>query len=96
MIATGGGVVTTPAATELLAERATVAWLRASPDVLLARLDAHDEDRPLLSGDAAGRLASMVAERAPLYAAVADVVVDVDDLDPSEVAEHIAARLGAP
>jgi shikimate kinase len=95
VIATGGGVVTTPAATELLEERATVAWLRARPDVLLARLAAHDEDRPLLSGDAAGRLASMAAERAPLYAAVADLVVDVDDLDPSEVAEHIAARLGA-
>ena len=94
VVATGGGVVTTPAATKLLAERATVAWLRASPDVILARLDAHDEGRPLLSGNAADRLASMAAERVPLYEAIADLVVDVDDLDPAEVARRIAHGLG--
>jgi shikimate kinase len=41
-----------------------------------------------------GRLAALVAERAPLYAEVARVVVDTDGRTPAEVADVVVAELG--
>jgi shikimate kinase len=94
VVATGGGVVSTPEAAELLADRTTVVWLRAAPEILLARLRAHEEARPLLADDPAGRLEAMASARNPLYEALADLVVDVDELASAEVAQRLAADRG--
>ena len=37
----------------------------------------------------------LTAVRAPFYAEVADLVIDVDDLEPPDVAERIIAAAGA-
>ena len=73
VVATGGGVVTSPAARDLLAEELTV-WLDCEDDVLLARLG--DGERPLLSVDPAGTLARLRAQREDWYRDVATVKVD--------------------
>ncbi|MDP8937739.1 MAG: shikimate kinase, partial [Actinomycetota bacterium] len=51
------------------------------------------QGRPLLAGDVAGAVARLDAERRPLYADVADIIVDVDHLSADEVAARIEAEL---
>ena len=78
-----------------------VAWLRAAPEVVAARLDqaAHRRD---LGTDALGALRDLADRRDPLYAAVADVVVDVDAVTLAEACRIVrdayatAARPGFP
>lgn len=100
VIAGGGGVVARPENRAVLAEGATVVWLRASAAFLARRTDPTH--RPLLADDAEGALARLLVEREPLYAAVADLVVDVepfhqgDDKPKRALARHIAELLSGP
>ena len=82
VIATGGGAVIDPLNRWALWAAGVVVWLDAPDEVLLSRLAAHDEVRPLLSGDAAGRLATQRERRERFYRA-ADVRVDA--AAPAEV-----------
>lgn len=92
VLACGGGIVTVPETRALLRARAFVVWLRVSPARALARLGQDGiRERPLLSGDAAEALETLHRERAPLYEAAADAVIDTDGLAPGEVAERVAA-----
>jgi shikimate kinase len=60
-----------------------VAWLRITPEVAAERLheEAHRRD---LGPDPVEALRALAARRDPQYAAVADVVVDVDAVTPAE------------
>ena len=51
--------------------------------------------RPLLGDDPAAALTHLNAVRAPLYAEVADVVLDVDELSPAAVADRIIDAMDA-
>jgi shikimate kinase len=93
VIAAAGGTVLDPGNRRLLARHRPVVWLRAAPDTLSARL-GDGAGRPLLSSDPAGALEALAAIRYPLYEDVADVVVDVDRLDPVEVADAIETAVG--
>jgi shikimate kinase len=94
VIATGGGVVLDAANRSSLRSGAHVVWLRAHPSRLAARLADTTEARPLLDGDVEFALQRLSEERAALYDEVADVVIDVDGVDPLSVAEEIVAGLG--
>lgn len=61
-----------------------VVWLHATPQVLAQRT-AKGAHRPLLDEDRAGTLVRLSQERAPLYSAVADIVVDVSDRSQESV-----------
>jgi len=90
VVSAAGGAVLAPANRELLATSGAVVWLRARPETLAARVgDGHD--RPLLRDDPAAVLAELDAVRRPLYGEVADVIVDVDDLDLPTVVDRILA-----
>ncbi len=89
VVSAAGGVVLAAENRALLATE-TVAWLRADPRTLADRVGAG-AGRPLLDDDPAGTLAALDAVRRPFYEEVADVVVDVDALDPSTVADRILA-----
>ena len=104
VIASGGGVVLRPENRDLLrGEDVTVVWLDAGPAFLASRVErkAH---RPLLTGAVAPLevLERLHAERAPLYAEVADHVVGVEpfheraEKPKRALAERIADLLGAP
>lgn len=87
VVATGGGVVTTPEAREALAGAPTV-WLDADDATLVARCAGGD--RPLLGGDPAAAIARLRGARDPLYALVARARVDAGgSLD--EVADLVEA-----
>ena len=73
VVATGGGIITSKEARELLLDQPTL-WLRASPSALVSRVKGGD--RPLLEGDPARRLEQLALERDDLYAEVSRGVVD--------------------
>lgn len=85
VVSTGGGVVTTSAARELLQASLTL-WLDCDDAVLAERLG--DVDRPLIGADVHAALAQLRRERATLYAEVARARIDASgDLD--EVATRV-------
>ena len=90
VVATGGGAVLAEGNRTLLAESAVVIWLRAEPSTLAARV-GRGKGRPLLAGDPEATLADLDELRRPIYEEVAQVVVDVDDLEPAMVADRILA-----
>lgn len=91
LIATGGGVVLSPANRSLLAREAYVVHLDVSVAEQLKRL-ARDRTRPLLQReDREAVLQGMAADRAPFYAEVADLHLDTDGCTPD-----LACRLLLP
>lgn len=94
VIALGGGALTSPGLLEKLAEKGDLVYLRASIDVLMARI-ADPASRPLMAGLDEGarraRLAALLEERRELYER-ATFVVDADG-DAKEVARRVITAL---
>ncbi len=89
IVSLGGGAVTSGPVREALAGH-DVVWLRVSPATLIGRLDPDEvAGRPLLAGDPVATLARLDREREPYHRAVATLSIDVDDLNPDQVAERI-------
>jgi shikimate kinase len=89
VLSTGGGAVLRDDNRAAMRARATVVWLRARPDTLLARV-GDGSGRPLLAGDPLGNLTRLAAERAPAYEAAAHVVIDVDGLPFDVITDRVA------
>jgi shikimate kinase len=85
VISVGGGAVLNPLNRALLDELGVVVWLRATLPTLLDHV-GDGTGRPLLAGGAEAALTRLLEERASIYDDTADVVVDVDGLDPYELA----------
>ena len=99
VVSVAGGAVLSAENRRLIAASGIVVWLRARPETLAARV-GDGAGRPLLGDDPAAALVRLNAVRAPLYAEVADIVIDVDDLTPGAIADRIIdamdASAGAP
>jgi shikimate kinase len=91
VLAAPGGVILDPTVRDALGE-AFVAWLRARPATLAARVRPGDH-RPLLGENPADDFTTMDAERADLYAAVADITLDADAKGPDALAAELLERL---
>jgi shikimate kinase len=98
VIATGGGVVVSPENRERLKRSGSfVVWLDADPEFLASRA-AGKTTRPLLDGDPVGTLRRLSSERAPWYAEVADVRIDIhpafrEQEKPKDHLSFVLARL---
>jgi chorismate synthase len=92
VVALGGGAVTSRGVRHWIRRTGHLVWLRAAPDLCAARAPTG---RPLLGADPRGRMAQLAAERDPLYARLADCVVDVSGLNPEQVAGQCAAAIQA-
>jgi shikimate kinase len=92
VISVAGGAVLSPANRDLLRTSGTVVWLRARPETLAARV-GRGVGRPLLDDDPAAVLAALDQQRAALYAEVADLTIDVDELSPAEVTTAIRQKV---
>lgn len=91
VVATGGGAIVDPDNLAALRAAAPIVCLTARPDVILRRARGAGPTRPLLQGDdPAGRIAALLAERAPAYAQ-ADLTVDTSQRPLDDV---VAALLG--
>lgn len=73
VVSTGGGIVTTPRARELLGEQLTL-WLDCDDETILPRL--AEIDRPLLGDDPTGALARLRRERDHWYRDVSRARID--------------------
>lgn len=91
IVGVAGVVVDDDAAREALRDGGFVVWLRARPDTLLERIGSgtgrrHDAVDPEW-------IRARIREREPRYAAVASQIIDVDDVEPAQIAELILAAL---
>jgi shikimate kinase len=93
VVSVAGGLVLEAADRAVVGESGFVVWLRARPDTIAARVAGSG--RPWIEDAPLAAATRMAEERDPLYAEVADLVVDVDQRNPAEVADSIAAQLGA-
>ena len=92
VVALGGGAVLDPRNREAIKSAGLVVWLRADPLTLSKRV-GDGGSRPLLKGRPAQALKHLNETRAPLYEGVADLVFDVDRMNPREVARRIAGAV---
>ena len=89
VVATGGSAVYSERAMGHLGESGVLVYLKASPDVLAARID--DYGRRGVANPAGQSFAEIFQERAPLYERWADLVVDVDGLTHEGAVQAVAA-----
>lgn len=88
VISVGGGAVLDPVNRAVLDETGVIVWLRASLSTLVAHV-GDGAGRPLLADGPEQALVRLLAERSPVYEDVADVTIDVDGLDPNEIAVEV-------
>jgi shikimate kinase len=86
------GVVLRAADRVRMKENAYVVWLRAAVETLVQRI-GDDKERAWLQPDPATALRRLAEGRAALYAEVADLTIDVDDLTAEVAAERIVSAL---
>ncbi len=90
VVATGGGAVVRPGNRERMKASGRVVWLRASPEILVARV-GDAEGRPLLADSPARRLAELSEERHEAYLGASDLVIDTDCASVGDVVEEVVA-----
>lgn len=91
VISTGGGLVLKGENVSLLKKNGKLIYLRAKKETLALRL-AADKDRPLLqtSETLDEKLTRLLKERAGIYEAVADRIIDVDEKTPADIVNEIS------
>ncbi|OMF99381.1 shikimate kinase [Paenibacillus sp. FSL R7-0337] len=93
VISTGGGAVLAPGNAEIMLEHGFVVALTASEDTIIERVSG-DENRPLLAGNAANRVRSILEQRREAYR-FAHCTVDTTELNVAEVSQYILLRYRA-
>jgi XRE family transcriptional regulator, aerobic/anaerobic benzoate catabolism transcriptional regulator len=93
VLATGGGIVTSPDTFALLRRGTTTVWLRARPEDHWNRVVRQGDRRPMADHpQAMADLRTLLATRESLYAQAA-VTVDTTGATPDRIAESIAASI---
>ncbi|HMP00954.1 MAG TPA: shikimate kinase [Gemmatales bacterium] len=97
VLAAGGGIVLQEANRELLRRAALVVYLQADAETLWKRIASDPRsaaERPALTALAGqGEIAQLLAERAPLYEATADLIVNTAAASPAALAHELYERL---
>lgn len=89
LMATGGGVVMTPANRVHLRENGIVVYLRTSVEQQIIRT-SRDRGRPLLQTENPEKvLRDLFAIRDPLYKETADIIIQTDNRNPKSVVQEI-------
>jgi shikimate kinase len=93
VLATGGGAVLSEVNRQHLSERGVVVYLNVSINQLLDRT-RHDKNRPLLQvANPRSVFEKILAERAPLYEAVADIVFTSKSHKPQLTAAQLIRQI---
>jgi len=96
VLATGGGVILRADNRLRLRDAAVVVYLSAAPATLWQRLrgdPAPGQRPPLTSLPGPDEVATLFAQRDPLYRATADLIVDTADRTPAELSQELCERL---
>ena len=95
VIATGGGAILRAENRQLL-QAGLVVWLTARAEVVVARVEAARNSRPILSGaedtPLLTHVLTLLGQRGPLYQASAQLIIDTSDLQPDALAKQIARK----
>lgn len=91
VLSLGGGAVLDAATRELLADHRVV-FLRVGLSEAVKRVGLGT-GRPLLLGNVRARIKALLDERTAIYESVATIVVDTDELEPTDVAARIQEAL---
>lgn len=92
IVAAAAGTILDPSARRRLSESGVVVWLRTAVDALERRASAGAH-RPWIDTDGNAWIETATRERLPLYAAIAEVVVDTDVGSPAESAQRVLDEL---
>jgi XRE family aerobic/anaerobic benzoate catabolism transcriptional regulator len=93
VLATGGGIVTSPESFALLRRSATTVWLRARPEDHWNRVVRQGDRRPMADHpQAMADLRALLASREPLYA-MADHVIDTSGASTGRVVDAVVTAL---
>jgi XRE family aerobic/anaerobic benzoate catabolism transcriptional regulator len=89
VLATGGGIVASPATYALLKHAATTIWLRAAPEDHWNRVVAQGDKRPMADHpQAMADLRLLLEARQPLYA-TADLVIETSGRPIDAIVEEV-------
>jgi shikimate kinase len=94
IVGVAAGVILEGADREALGVGGIVVWLRAAAETLAARA-AGAEHRQWLDADPVAWMSATLAEREPLYASVADHVVDTGAVPPERAVDDLLQWLAA-
>src|SRR5512134_2223196 len=94
VLATGGGIVTSPETYALLRRATTTVWLRARPEDHWNRVVRQGDRRPMADHpQAMADLRALLAAREPLYAQAAHTI-DTAGAPVESIVDRIAAAIG--
>ena len=94
VLSLGGGTVMTPECADLIHEKTTCIYLKASLETLVSHLESQTSDRPLLSGtNLRDRISELMALRSSTYEKTAHVIIDTDGKTVDCIAEEILSHL---
>lgn len=99
VVALAAGVIEDGDVRRSLRQVDTVVLLTAAVQTLAERVRRDEEQgkgRPWVGTDPAAALRRLSQGREPLYAEVADIVVDVDQLSPEQAVAQVLAEIGCP
>ena len=95
VLATGGGVVTSPPSFDLLRESSDTVWLHAKPEDHWERVVSQGDTRPMAGNDQAFLdLCSILQQREPLYRS-AKLTVETSGRTVDEVCDELEAYFAA-
>ncbi len=96
VLATGGGAILNPETRALMKQRGKVIYLRASVNSIMLRT-SNDKNRPLLqTANPRAKIEELARQREPLYAEVADLVIDTGRPNVQYLVQSIIHQLGWP
>jgi shikimate kinase len=94
VIACGGGTVIDPENLENLRRSSRMVLLTADPQVILERVEAEGDVRPLLNvDDRLGKIRRLLTKRWPRYVEAADIIIDTSEYTPDAVVSIIVENL---
>ena len=90
IVALGGGTVMTPECAELVKEKTTCIYLKASIETLIRHLEAEASGRPMLQGDSLrSRIEELMSIRSETYESTAHITIETDGKSIEAIAEEI-------
>ena len=94
VIACGGGLVLNKINIDRLKKDAVIVYLTASPKVILKRVSAGGEERPLLKvTNPTLTIQELLKFRKPFYERAADIKINTSKMDIDSVAEQIIIKV---
>ncbi|MBA3035858.1 MAG: shikimate kinase [Desulfobacterium sp.] len=94
IVDTGGGVIERPENIEALKKNGIIFWLKASVDIIVARIESGKERPALTQGKTfTEEVAEVLKRRTARYSNAAQHEIDTDHITPGQVADRIVEVL---